>query len=295
MSHGSTREAFGWDEMCDVELPVPSIEKQKEIVKEYHTITDRIQLNELLNQKLEETAQAIYKEWFVDFEFPNKDGKPYKSSGGEMVFCDELNQRIPINWDIQNLVDLATIKSGKRLPKGEILIKSKTNYPYIKIANLGSFKFTFSSENFEYLTQYIQKQISKYTVKTNDLIISIVGTIGIVRLVDSSLDGANLTENCMKIIDLKKISVDYLYYYLNSTIGRREIENRTVGGVQGKLPMYNIESLTIICPKKDIMKKFDWLIELINNNQKNYIYESLKLFEIKQILLSKMATIEDKE
>jgi len=68
MSHGSTREAFGWDEMCDVELPVPSIEKQREIVKEYKSITDRIKLNEQLNQKLEETAQAIYKEWFVDFE-----------------------------------------------------------------------------------------------------------------------------------------------------------------------------------------------------------------------------------
>jgi type I restriction enzyme S subunit len=61
MSHGSTREAFGWDEMCDVELPVPSIQKQKEIVKEYQAIERRIKLNEKLNQKLEETAQAIYK------------------------------------------------------------------------------------------------------------------------------------------------------------------------------------------------------------------------------------------
>lgn len=68
MSHGSTREAFGWEEMCDVELPVPSPEKQKEIVKEYHTITDRIKLNEQLNQKLEDTAQSIYKEWFVNFD-----------------------------------------------------------------------------------------------------------------------------------------------------------------------------------------------------------------------------------
>jgi type I restriction enzyme S subunit len=67
MSHGSTREAFGWDEMCDVELPIPSIEKQKEIVKEYNIINDRIKLNEKTNQKLEETAQAIYKNWFVGF------------------------------------------------------------------------------------------------------------------------------------------------------------------------------------------------------------------------------------
>ena len=68
MSHGSTRESFGWEEMCDVELPVPTPEKQKEIIKEYHIITDRIKLNEQVNQKLEDTAQSIYKEWFVNFE-----------------------------------------------------------------------------------------------------------------------------------------------------------------------------------------------------------------------------------
>ena len=72
-------EIFDWDEMCETELPVPSIDKQREIVKEYNTIVNRITLNEKLNQKLEETAQAIYKHWFVDFEFPDKDGKPYKS------------------------------------------------------------------------------------------------------------------------------------------------------------------------------------------------------------------------
>jgi len=67
-SHGSARETFDWDEMCEVELPIPSIEKQNEIVKEYNTVVNRIKLNEQLNQKLEETAQAIYKHWFVENE-----------------------------------------------------------------------------------------------------------------------------------------------------------------------------------------------------------------------------------
>jgi type I restriction enzyme S subunit len=67
-SHGSAREIFAWEDMCDTQLPIPSIEKQREIVNEYNTIQDRIRLNEQLIQKLEETAQAIYREWFVDFE-----------------------------------------------------------------------------------------------------------------------------------------------------------------------------------------------------------------------------------
>ena len=66
----------------------------KEIVKEYNTIVNRIALNNQLIQKLEETAQTIYKQWFVDFEFPNKEGKPYKSSGGEMEMNLELEKEI---------------------------------------------------------------------------------------------------------------------------------------------------------------------------------------------------------
>ena len=68
ISHGSVREMFSWEDLCEVKLPIPALEKQKEIVKEYNIITDRIALNNRLIQKLEETAQAIYKQWFVDME-----------------------------------------------------------------------------------------------------------------------------------------------------------------------------------------------------------------------------------
>src|SRR5690554_707931 len=72
MSHGSAREVFGWDELCQIKLPIPTIEKQREIVAEYNTVINRIELNNQLIHKLEETAQAIYKQWFVDFEFPDE-------------------------------------------------------------------------------------------------------------------------------------------------------------------------------------------------------------------------------
>ena len=116
-SHGSARETFDWDEMCEVELPVPSIEKQREIVAEYNTIVNRIKLNEQLNQKLEETAQAIYKHWFVDFEFPDENAKPYKLNGGEMVWNEELERNIPLGWMIGKMKDHVEIEMGQS-PKG---------------------------------------------------------------------------------------------------------------------------------------------------------------------------------
>src|SRR6185369_13162865 len=125
---GGVRGSLEWEDFCNMELPVPSPEKQLEIVKEYHTIVDRIKLNERLNQKLEETAQTLYKQWFVDFEFqvsakyaaaigkPELEGQPYKSSGGEMVYNEGLKLDIPKGWDVCSLGDMCNICDSVRQP-----------------------------------------------------------------------------------------------------------------------------------------------------------------------------------
>lgn len=122
-SHGSAHEFFDYDEMCDVDLPVPSIGKQREIVREYNVVNERIALNEQLTKILEYTAQTIYKQWFVDFEFPiskeyaesiskpELEGQPYKSSGGEMKYCEELECEVPIVTNTKKLEDLTTTNS----------------------------------------------------------------------------------------------------------------------------------------------------------------------------------------
>ncbi|MCD4731041.1 MAG: restriction endonuclease subunit S, partial [Bacteroidales bacterium] len=166
-SHGSARETFDWDEMCKVELPVPSIEKQREIVKEYNTIISRIKLNEQLNQKLEETAQAIYKQWFVDFEFPDEKGKPYKSSGGEMVWNEELNKEIPRGWETRKLGGIGEIKHGYAFT-GENFSVSETDLVLVSPGNFrieGGFNF---SKNKYFNKGYPQS----YVLQENELIVN---------------------------------------------------------------------------------------------------------------------------
>jgi type I restriction enzyme S subunit len=110
------RGGYEWTELCETLIPVPSITKQKEIVKEYNVIQNRITLNQQLIQKLEETAQAIYKQWFVEFEFPDENGKPYKSNGGEMVFNEDLQREIPLGWEVDDLQKIILFKNGKSKP-----------------------------------------------------------------------------------------------------------------------------------------------------------------------------------
>lgn len=118
---GGVRGSLEWEDFCGMKLPVPSLEKQQEIVNEYKIIQNRIKLNENLIQKLEETAQAIYRRWFVEFEFPNEEGLPYKIAGGEMVKSE--SGEIPASSAVYNLDQLIEVKYGKdykHLEKGKI-------------------------------------------------------------------------------------------------------------------------------------------------------------------------------
>ncbi|MFN7845598.1 MAG: hypothetical protein ACK5P4_00150 [Bacteroidota bacterium] len=111
------RGGYEWTELCETLIPVPSITKQKEIVKEYNVIQNRIALNQQLILKLEETAQAIYREWFVDFEFPDENGVPYKSNGGEMI--DSEFGEIPKGWSWKEISSISEITSSKRIFENE--------------------------------------------------------------------------------------------------------------------------------------------------------------------------------
>lgn len=267
---GGVRGSLEWEDFESMQLPIPHIDKQREIVKEYNTIQNRIALNQQLIQKLEETAQAIYREWFVE--------------GIDL-------ENLPEGWTIKTLSDFCDIKGGKRLPKGNELNDEKNGNPYIKVADMTKDKFIVLNDSFQYVSNEIQKSISRYIVQTGDIIISIVGTIGLVNIVDSTLLNANLTENCYRLTNFKVVHSDYLYYYLVSPFGQKEIESRTVGGVQAKLPMYNVQSLPVVLPKKEVLQKFKQSLNPINDLQNTLTKENHKLTELKVLLLSRLATV----
>ena len=115
MTDSSVRGGFSCEDFCNMTLPVPDIAAQHAIVNEYNSIVKRIRLNAEINRKLEETAQAIYTHWFVDFDFPDEQGRPYKFSGGEMVYNEELDQEIPKGWEVKKWGDLCSLEYGKGL------------------------------------------------------------------------------------------------------------------------------------------------------------------------------------
>lgn len=267
-SHGSVREIFDWNEMCMVELPVPAIEEQRKIVKAYKAITDRIALKKQINDNLEATAQAIFQEQFASY---------YGLS------------ELPEGWKLTNLENLCTVKGGKRLPADCELLNTPTNHPYIRVRDVGSSRYVCLTDQFQYIDEETHSAISRYIVNTGDIVISIVGTIGLIGKIHSSLDNANLTENCVKLAGIHTVTSDYLYYTLCYKKQIKEIELLTVGAVQSKLPMYNIQSMKILVPPETVIREFQNRIDTFNGQVEANTIEIQSLNELQQVLLAKLS------
>lgn len=167
-------------------------------------------------------------------------------------------------WKEYRLGDIATIKGGKRLPKGVNLIKAPNNHPYIRVQDLGHEKTLELNSSYAYVDDETQKFISKYIVNTGDIIMSIVGTIGLIGIVGNTLNNANLTENCVKVVNVSNIEKEYLYYFLISTYGQSEMSKGIVGAVQLKLPIKNIQNISIKAPNLIIQKKISNILQSLD-------------------------------
>lgn len=294
MSHGSAREIFSWTEMCETLLPIPTLEKQQEIVREYNTIQNRIALNNQLISKLEETAQAIYKQWFVDFEFPNDNGKPYKSNGGKMLES-ELGE-IPEDWEVINLSKYCDFINGYSY-KGDELKQSKT--AMISIKNFdknGGFKTEGLKEIIpDKIRLNCHINVGEVLVAHTDLTQGIIIGNPIIVMNKSVYDNLIFSMDTVKVLSLKKEISNCLLY---SLLKDKRFKEFSLGFVNGSTVMHLSKSALldykIYLPNNlNLIKQLSFKLDKVLNYQINLHNDIEKLQELKDLLLAKMTRVEN--
>ena len=262
---------------------VPTIEEQKAIAHILSTLDDKIEVNNQINKTLENMAQAIFKQWFVDFEFPNEEGEPYKSSGGEM-FESELGM-IPKGWEVKKSSDIANVNIGKTPPRKEkeCFTLDPDDYKWISIKDLGnSGAYIFDSS--EYLTK---ESIEKYNVKVvpdNTVVLSFKLTIGRVSITCGQMT-TNEAIAHFNLSNKSKITTEYLYLYLKGfDYGKLGNTSSIANAVNSKI----IKSMPIIVPDNKTIKTFSEVMESVFSKIKYTIKQSDKLIEIRDSLLPKL-------
>lgn len=282
ISHGSVREIFEWEDMCNTKLPIPSIEKQKAIVAEYNTIQNRITLNNQLIQKLEETAQTIYKQWFVDFEFPNEEGKPYKSSCGEMVES-ELGE-IPKGWKNTTLSNYSILSQGIQVEVDDQFLEQKDGMNrFLRIIDY--------TPNTNELPRYVIENDSRYFCSNYEIAMIRYGDAGTVC---RRLEGI-IANNLFKISPLNGLTNNFLYYFLKDSEIQKKIRNSDLAVAMPAITHSTIKELPIVYPQnaQKLIMDFDNYSQLIENNILLKIKEIENLKSLINLLLSKLATLEN--
>lgn len=293
MSHGSTRETFDWVEMCNTELPVPSIEKQREIVKEYKVLQDRISLNNTLIEKLEQTSETIYKQWFVYFDFPDENQNPYKSSGGDMELNIELDKEIPVGWQVKSIGEILMDKGyirgpfGSALKKDDMIDKGIPIYEQQHaIDNHRNFRYFISEEKYNTL--------KRFTVRPDDFVISCSGTLGKITVIskDDPIGVINQALLILRVDPIKLVPICFKYF-LTSKEGNNLLIADAGGSAQVNIAKREeIQSIKLLIPEQFEQKKVSRLLSICDEQIINRKKENCLLENTKSILLSKLATVE---
>ena len=255
---GGVRGSLEWEDFESMQLPIPHIDKQREIVKEYNTIQNRIALNQQLIQKLEETAQAIYREWFV----VNKEE----------------------NWETKKIEEVGNVITGKTPPT-----EDEENFgdfmSFITIPDMHNNAFAIKTER-RLSEKGVALQKNK-TLPKFSICVSCIGTAGLVSLVD---EPSQTNQQINSIICHKDFSTYYVFMVMRniSDIIQSHGEKGSVGNNLNKKEFSNIE---IQFPDDELLKTFQNTVSPIFEMVKHKLKENQKLTELKELLLSKLATV----
>jgi type I restriction enzyme S subunit len=284
------RGGLPWNSFCEMQLPIPHIDKQKEIVKEYNTLQNRIQLNEQLIQKLEETAQAIYREWFVEFEFPDENGKPYKRNGGKMVWNEELGKEIPEGWEVKKLEELTNqICVAFVGSVYEDYCNKEVGVPMLRTTNITENGISY--DDLKYVTKEFHQRNKKSQLSKGDLLVARHGSNGMPVIYDENFEANSLNVIIIKP-NQKLMSSNLIYNFLTSDYAKDYILGSVGGSVQEVLNTKKIADLKIIFPADlSVINSLSLVLEIIGNSKSVYRKQLRRLVELKDLLLSRLASI----
>ena len=241
-SGSGQRYALSVEALNSFPVPIIPLSEQERIGEIFSTLDKKIELNRQINQNLEAMAKQLYDYWFVQFDFPDENGKPYKSSGGKMVWNDKLKREIPEGWDDGILIDIANVTMGQS-PDG-------SSYNEVGEGMLFYQGSTDFGMRFPSVRQYTTAP-SRFA-KKGDILMSVRAPVGSINIANNDC----CIGRGLSAINSKLDSISHLYYILNDL--RIAFDQRNAAGTTfGSITKEDLYSLPIIIPSDEVIRAFD--------------------------------------
>lgn len=271
LDSGSAQSQITINDLGNLKVTLPSLEIQKEVANLLRTYDKKIQLNNQIIFNLEQLAQTLFKRWFVDFEFPDENGEPYKWSGGEMVE-GELGM-IPEGWKSGRLTDIATLIMGQS-PKSDTYNEDGLGLPLIN----GASDFKKDQINpLKYTTD------PKRESKEGDFIFGVRATVGNVTYVDKEY----ALGRGVGIARAKKNEYREMLYFQLIT-GINHLKSTATGSVYISFTKSDIEGIKVIIPNTNVVKLFHGTVKSFLEQKNTLIIQNDKLVNLRDMLLPKL-------
>ena len=256
-SGSGQRYALSAETLNSFPVPVIPLQKQKQIGEIFSALDKKIELNKQINQNLEAMAKQLYDYWFVQFDFPNEEGKPYKSSGGKMVWNDKLKREIPESWKVKSIFEELDIQYGYPFST-ELFTTKETSIPVVRIRDIiANTVSAYSTENTD----------SKYLLNKGDLVIGMDGNFHINYWSD---DISYLNQRSVRLRALNDSNVSIIQARLDIEPYIKAKEVRAKGSTVGHLSDKDMKELYVmVSTSYQVRNKFDALLDqiLLNRNE----------------------------
>lgn len=277
-------------QIMEFKIPVFDLKTQQSIAAVLSALDKKISLNKQINARLEEMAKTLYDYWFVQFDFPDANGKPYKSSGGDMVFDETLKREIPKGWEVKKIESILTIGSGFPFNSKDYTDRGK--YQIVTIKNVQDTYLDLTKTD---KVGKIPNNIKEFCIlKKGDILISLTGNVGRICFVD--MNNLLLNQRVGKFICHKEY-LHFFYLLFNRSESKERLEKLANGSSQYNLsPIEAVKDL-FVCPSNIVLEQFnakvDLLFEkLLLNQQQNYHLTQLRDFLLPMLMNGQVSVAE---
>ena len=286
ISTGSTVLGISQPNLLSLELLLPDIETQRKVGKLYKCIFRKITINEKINKELEAILKDIYNYWFLQFEFPNEEGKPYKSSGGNMIWNEKLKMEIPKGWDVEKLEKNINLINGISYTTENI--KNYVGTPMINLSSI-DIKKNYKANEIKFFEGSYN---TEKEVFCGDMLIACTDLTRNADIIGSPILVPDEYEKYLYTMDLVKLEVVngkinplYLYAALRTDFYCEYIKKYASGTNVLHLNTDGIKEFKMIIPTRGIQDKFARIIEIYHNKKCNLIRENKVLISLKEFIL----------
>ena len=278
-SGSGQRYTLSNDTIGNIPVLLPSIDEQHTIGKVLADIDRKIELNKRINDNLEAMARQLYDYWFVQFDFPNEKGKPYKSSGGDMVWNEKLKREIPEGWNVANVFDELSVQYGFPFST-ELFTEEPTSIPVVRIRDI--------LENS--VSAYSEEEVDeKYKLQKQDLLVGMDGNFHM-NYWNDNVSYLNQRSVRLRAKSKSTVSIMQAKYDIAPYIKAKEL--RAKGSTVGHLSDKDLKELfVLVCPNIDFRNKFDSILAEIIENRCEMIELTKQRDELLPLLMNGQATV----